>query len=118
MLTMPSRILALVCLALGAIGARAELQAPGPRADRVTLLRLPDEGIQPQAAVDANGSVHVIYFKGVAAHGDLFHVRLDRNGSFSRPIQINSQAGSAVATGSIRGGQVAIGRDGRVHVAW
>jgi len=118
MMTRPSRILALACLTLGAIGARAEVQAPGPRADRVTLLRLPDEGIQPQTVVDANGGVHVIYFKGVALHGDLFYVRLDRKGSFSRPIQINTQAGSAIATGSMRGGQLAIGRDGRVHVAW
>src|SRR5262249_27151182 len=33
-------------------------------------------------------------------------------------IRVNSQPGSAVATGTIRGAQLAIGRSGRVHVAW
>ena len=31
---------------------------------------------------------------------------------------MNSQAGSAIAVGTIRGGQIALGRNGRVHVAW
>jgi hypothetical protein len=31
---------------------------------------------------------------------------------------VNSQEGSAIATGTIRGGQLAVGRDGRVHVVW
>jgi len=31
---------------------------------------------------------------------------------------VNSQPGSAIATGTIRGGQIAIGHSGRVHVTW
>ncbi len=31
---------------------------------------------------------------------------------------MNSQPGSAIAIGTIRGGQVAVGRGGRIHVAW
>ncbi len=37
---------------------------------------------------------------------------------FSRAIRVNSEAGSAIATGTIRGAQIAIGGNGRVHVAW
>jgi len=105
-------------LAFGSTGARVFGQTSGPGAGRVTILRTPDGGIQPQVAVDVNGDVHMIYFKGEAAHGDLFYLHLDRNGQFSPPIQVNLHSGSAVATGSMRGGQLALGRERRVHVAW
>jgi len=90
------------------------------RADpRVTLEKTPHGGIQPQAAVDAEGTLHLIYFKGEAAAGDLFYVRRKRGEArFSDPIRINSLAGSAVATGTVRGGRMALGKSGRVHVVW
>jgi hypothetical protein len=70
-------------------------------------------GIQPQAVTGADGQLHVVYFKGEASGGDLYYTR-----SGSQPVRINSIAESALATGSIRGAQLALGRDGRVHVAW
>jgi hypothetical protein len=80
---------------------------------------LPGEGVQAQAAVDATGRVHAIYFRGEAAHGDLFYLSSRDGGrSFGDPIRVNSTAGAAIATGTVRGGQLAIGRAGRVHVAW
>jgi hypothetical protein len=33
-------------------------------------------------------------------------------------VRVNSESGSAIAAGTIRGGQIAIGRNGRIHVAW
>ncbi len=86
---------------------------------RVTLVRTPDGGIQPQAAVDRQGVVHLIYYKGDARNGDIFYVRQqpDRE-EFSKPIQVNTRPGSATAAGTIRGAQMALGRNGRVHVAW
>lgn len=85
----------------------------------VNTVRVPGGGIQPQVALDAKGVLHMIYFTGEPAHGDLFYVRsTDRGGSFSTPIQVNSHPGSAIATGNIRGAHLAIGRNGRVHVAW
>src|SRR4029453_1934112 len=36
----------------------------------------------------------------------------------SAPLRVNSQPGSAIATGTIRGGQLAVGKGGRIHVAW
>src|SRR5204863_2287972 len=38
--------------------------------------------------------------------------------AFSKPIRVNSQAGSAIAIGNIRGAHLALGRNGRTHVAW
>jgi len=91
------------------------------RADRskVGLIRAPEGGIQPQASVDAKGVVHLIYFKGEPQGGDIFYVRRKADEeAFSPPIRVNRQAASAIATGTIRGAQLAIGRNGRVHVAW
>src|SRR6478736_4762611 len=85
----------------------------------VTLVRVPGNGIQPEAVVDRHGVLHVLYFSGEARAGNLFYVRSSDFGvTFSRPIRVNSQPGSAIATGTIRGGQLALGRDGRVHVVW
>src|SRR5262249_61925015 len=48
-----------------------------------------------------------------------FYVRREAGKTaFSSPLKVNSQAGSAIATGTIRGGQLALGKNGRVHVAW
>ena len=86
---------------------------------RVTLVRTPDGGIQPQAAVDRQGVVHLIYYKGEAQSGDIFYVRQQpAQNDFSKPIRVNSSPGSAIAAGTIRGAQMAIGKNGRVHVAW
>jgi hypothetical protein len=86
----------------------------------VTRLRVPNGGIQPQAVADANGTLHLIYFKGEnAGAGDLFYVRRDAGKErFSEPIRINSRPNSACAAGSVRGGQIALGKGGRVHVVW
>jgi hypothetical protein len=88
-------------------------------AARVAIVRTPDGGIQPQAAVDNRGVVHLIYFKGQADGGDVFYVhrRLGEM-EFSNPIKVNSQSGSVTAMGTIRGAQLAIGKNGRVHVVW
>ena len=87
-------------------------------APAVSVVQVPDGGIQPQAVADAAGAIHLVYFKGVPAAGDLYYVRLMPQGGSSKPICVNSVAGSAIATGSVRGAQVALGPNGRVHVAW
>ncbi len=99
------------------------LGAAGDGRDRgaadVTIRRVPNGGLQPEAVVDASGTLHLLYFSGDPAHGDLYYVRSsDMGETFSTPVRVNSQPGSAIATGTIRGGQLAIGRGGRVHVGW
>jgi len=106
--------------AMAAVIAAASLigRSPGAAPPVVSLVRVPDGGVQPQAIADDDGTLHLLYFKGEAAHGDLFYTRLSSTGKFSAPVRVNTNAASAIATGTIRGGHLAIGRDGRVHVAW
>jgi hypothetical protein len=88
----------------------------------VTVLETPDHGIQPQALVERNGVVHLVSFKGDPAGGDVYYSRLQvRDGALKRlaaDVRVNSIAGSALATGTVRGAQIALGRNGIVHVAW
>ena len=89
------------------------------RREAVSVRRVPNGGIQPQIAVESNGAIHMIYFSGDPKNGDLFYIRSTTAGEFfSRPLRVNSQAGSVIAVGTIRGGQIAVGGNGRVHVAW
>jgi hypothetical protein len=94
-------------------------QAVQAKAARVTVLPTPEGGIQPRIALDGRGTLHLIYYKGDASAGDIWYVRRKAGESdFSAPIRVNSVLGSAVALGTIRGAQIALGRSGRVHVAW
>jgi hypothetical protein len=101
------------------LGTQAVAQAgDGQSAGRVEVIRAPDGGIQPQAAIDDKGTIHLIYFKGDPFHGDLFYTERESGKDFTPAIRVNSQGGSAVAVGAMRGGQIALGRSGRIHVAW
>jgi hypothetical protein len=82
------------------------------------VMRCPDGGLQPQAIFDAKNVLHVIYLKGKEGESDIFYVRREPGKRFSKPIRVNSLAGSALAIGTIRGGQMAFGKDGRIHVVW
>ena len=85
----------------------------------VKLLRVPNNGLQPQAVVDDHGVLHLIYFTGEPGGGDFFYVRRDAGRSeFTTPLRVNSESGSAIAIGTIRGAHLAVGKNGRVHVAW
>jgi hypothetical protein len=87
--------------------------------ERERVIRTPEGGIQPQAVIDEKGVIHLIYFAGEPARGDLFYTQLRPGKEHFQPsIRVNSEAGSAVAVGTIRGGQLALGKKGRVHVAW
>ncbi len=88
-------------------------------ADRVELRRVPDGGIQPQVALDAEHRVHLVYYKGQDTAGDLFYAYSENDGeTYSSPARVNSTPSSAIAAGTIRGAHIALGRNGRVHVAW
>jgi hypothetical protein len=100
-----------MCVAIEARAADSEA--------RVVVLKTPDGGIQPQAAIDREGTIHLLYFRGDPYHGDLFYTRRETDAEhFTTPVRVNSQPGTAVAVGTIRGGQLALGRNGRVHVVW
>jgi hypothetical protein len=84
----------------------------------VRVEAVPEGGVQPQVAVDEKGTAHLIYLKGEAKGCDVRYARRAGGGTWSAPVTVNSIAGSAVAMGTIRGAQLALGRGGAVHVVW
>jgi len=86
---------------------------------QVSVRRVPNDGIQPRILTDYDGTLHLLYYAGDPAHGDLYYVSSSDVGrTWSSPLPVNSRPGTAIALGTIRGGQIVIGRHGRVHVAW
>ena len=113
--------LALTTMALAAPARRTPTStAKNPAAGAlVKLNRVPEGGLQPQTVVDSAGTQHLIYYKGDAGAGDIFYVRRStKTPDYTKPIRVNSQPGSAIAAGTIRGAQLAVGKGNRVHVAW
>src|SRR5690349_2812315 len=99
--------------------AGAAVAAQPSETSNVLPLKVPDGGLQPQAVIDPNGIIHLVYLYGDPAAADIGYVRKAPGDSqFSEPIKINDQAGSAIALGTVRGAHLALGRSGRVHVAW
>lgn len=85
----------------------------------VRIGRVPEDGLQPQAAIDDRGTLHLVYYTGDPGQGNLFYVKSTDGGTtYSRALPVNNQPGSAVSAGTIRGAQLALGKAGRVHVAW
>ena len=106
----------IVALAITALLAGNIARAAEPI---VKAVRAPDGGIHPQAQVDSRGRGHLIYFEGDPKHGDIFYVRSDDAGAtFTKAIRVNSQPGSAIIIGTLRGPHIAIGKDDRPHIAW
>ena len=109
----------MLAFAAGTAIAMHSSRANSPAMPTITLLRTPREGIQPQTMLDRKGVLHMIYFKGDASAGDIEYVWGKPDGkNFSKPIRVNSDSSSAVAIGTVRGPQMAVGRNGRVYVIW
>jgi hypothetical protein len=86
---------------------------------QVRVESLPEPGIQPQVAVTAAGMVHLVYLWGDPKACDIRHTtRKVGSGDWSAPITVNSEPRSAIAAGTIRGAQIAMGKDGSVQVIW
>jgi hypothetical protein len=87
--------------------------------DTVILRRVPNDGMKPSASLDEAGVLHLVYFGGKPQEGDAFYVTSrDGGATFSAPLRVNSQAGSVLGATGIRGPKLALGGNGRVHVAW
>ncbi len=83
------------------------------------ILEVPDNGISPQCLTDSTGTTHMIYYKGTPQTGDIYYTILKKDSSdFSPSVRVNSIEGSAVAMGTIRAAQMALGKDNSVHVVW
>ena len=89
---LPRRSIWLLALAaaLGVILTAACSAASGLGAPAIKRIPVPGGGIQPQAVVDGEGTIHLVYYKGDAARGDLFYVKSgDQGASFSAPVPVN-----------------------------
>lgn len=108
-----------LALLLPTLAARVEAQSAQSESGKVKLLRVSNGGLQPQTAMDERGALHLIYFAGEPGGGDVYYVRRDAGKTeFTTPLRVNSEPNTAVAAGTIRGAQLALGQNGRVHVAW
>ena len=93
--------------------------AEATAAPQVRLERVPEGGLQPVTAADESGMVHLVYLKGDPKACDVMYCRRDKGQtSFSPSQRVNSKPGSAIAIGTVRGAQIALGRNGRVYVVW
>lgn len=88
-----------------------------PLGAAVSVERVPDSGLQPQALA-SNGDTHLVYLTGDPKSADIVYRTRAGTGDWSAPVRVNSQPGSAIAIGTIRGPHMALGRNGRVHVVW
>lgn len=94
-------------------------RAAAVNAGKVKLERVPEGGLQPQLAADRSGRIHLLYYRGDPAAGDLFYSsRSPEQSGWSTPLRVNSVPGSAIAAGTIRGGQFAVDAAGAIHVVW
>jgi hypothetical protein len=85
----------------------------------VQVVRVPDEGRQPCVEVGGDGIVHLIYLKGDPKASDIFYTsKTPEAEGFAESLRVNSQRGSAVMMGTVRGPRLALGTNGQVHVAW
>ena len=106
--------LSTTALLLGLLAASPEADPP-----RVEVVEIPGGGVQPQAVVDSEGVIHLVFLRGAAEASDVYHAsRKPSETTFTTPILVNSEPGTAIAMGTVRGARIAIGREGRVHILW
>lgn len=112
----------LFVMAMSCVAAPMSAEMPAQQhasAPSVEVQRVPDGGLQPEVVVDAQGVLHLVYLAGPPASADVFYTHSRDGGrTFAPRVRVNSQPGSAVAIGTIRGAHLALGRHGRVHVVW
>ncbi len=86
---------------------------------QVRVEPVPEGGIQPQMLVDAKSEAHLVYLKGDPKACDIRYThRASSDTNWAEPITVNSIPRSAIAIGTIRGAQMALGRSGSVQVVW
>lgn len=104
-------------VALTALSFLAGASSAHGEPPEVRITRVPEAGLQPRAILDTGHTLHLVYLTGEPAAADLWYVRRT-DGVWTDPLRVNSEPGSAMAIGSIRGGQIALGHGGAVHVVW
>ncbi len=92
-------------------------------AQAITIQQVPDNGLQPRLITQADGSVHLLYFKKRldrpdAREGNLYYRQWSQStGVFGAPVKVSSEA-FPLQTVSISRASMAIDGGGRAHVVW
>lgn len=85
----------------------------------VRLERVPEDGVQPQIVTTSDGTLHLVYLKGTRRSYDVRHTSKKPGASaWGTPRTVNSSPDTAVAMGTIRGAQIAVGKDDSLHIVW
>jgi len=85
----------------------------------IRVERLPMGGRQPATATAPDGSQQVVFLTGEPKASDVqFQRREVGHPRFSEAVRVSEPNGLAIALGTIRGPQIAVGGDGVIHVAW
>jgi hypothetical protein len=88
-------------------------------AAEVRLERVPEDGVQPQIVTTSDGTRHLVYLKGDPRGCNVRHaIKKPGAAEWSTPRTVNSTPDSAVAAGTIRGAQIAVGKDDSLHIVW
>ena len=88
-------------------------------AGEVRTERVPEGGVQPQILSGAEGLLHLVYLKGEPGSSNVRYASKKAGAqAWSAPVTVNSSPGSAVAAGTIRGAQTALGKNSTLHVVW
>lgn len=106
-------VLGVVVFCCGALSAQEKAKAAPAK-----VMRVPDGGKDPQAVVAADGTVHLVFWKGDEKGGDLFYaMRAADAAEFGKAVRVNAEAGAVGATEGARGAQIAVSNK-FVHVVW
>jgi len=117
---MPKPALKSLCLICLWFIASAGVNAAVPE---VQIAATPDDGVQPRLVTDADGGVHLLYFKKrlrapAAREGNLYYRQyLKQQGRFSQAIKVSTQAFN-LQSYAIARAALAIDGQGRAHVMW
>ena len=71
----------------GAVTGFVAKIAAGSR-ELVRVSGVPGGGLQPQVAIDSQGTLHLLYYAGDPERGDLFYLKsMDGGRTFSNPFE-------------------------------
>lgn len=84
----------------------------------VRVEEVPERGVQPEVVVAADGVVHLVYLRGDPAAAEVRYTWRRPGEEWQPGKTVNSSGSRAVAMGSIRGPQLALGKAGTVHFLW
>jgi hypothetical protein len=85
----------------------------------ILLERVPEGGVQPQVVTTSDGTLHLVYLTGAPGGGDIHYATKKSSATnWSVPRTLNSTPATAVALGTIRGAQIAMGKNDSLHVVW